>query len=113
MNKVFNETENGKIYQCECCNNIYIEYKNLNFLFNEKEYKYFANFIRNLDGKHWEERNSKSPFKRKIVIPIGHKNVRVLLNNKELQELKKLLPPDLNKSHLKEIPKFNFHISCN
>ena len=113
MDKLENTTANGKIYKCTCCNKIYIEYKNLNFTFNEKEFDYFSDFIRNLDGILWETKNANSPLRRKIVIPVGHKNLRVLLNNVELQELKSLLSPNSHQLLPSEIAKLNFNFSSN
>lgn len=90
MNKVSNKTENGKVFKCSNCEAIHIEYKNLNFNFSEEQYKHFADCILELDGIEWEHKNRNSHYRRKIIIPIGHKNVNVLLNNVELQELKQL-----------------------
>lgn len=90
MNKVSNKTENGKVFKCSKCDAIHIEYKNLNFNFSEKQYKHFAEYIMKLDGKEWEHKNRNTQYRRKIIIPIGHKSVNILLNNAELQELKQL-----------------------
>jgi len=90
MNKVSNKTENGKVFKCSKCDAIHIEYKNLNFNFSEKQYKHFADYILKLDGEEWENKNRNSHYRRKIIIPIGHKSVNILLNNTELQELKQL-----------------------
>ena len=91
MQKIINQTENGKIFRCESCNKIHIEYKNLNFNFKEKEYLDFAKYFQKLDGQYWEYLNRESPYQRKIQVPIGHKNLNILLSNTELQELKSLL----------------------
>ena len=90
MDKVSNKTENGKVFKCSKCDAIHIEFNNLNFNFSEKQYKHFANYILKLDGNEWEYKNRNSHYRRKIIIPIGHKNVNILLNNAELQELKQL-----------------------
>lgn len=90
MNKIFNETENGKVFKCSKCNAIHIEFNNLNFNFSEKQYKHFVDYILKLDADEWEYKNRNSHYRRKILIPIGHSNVNVLLNKKELQELKYL-----------------------
>lgn len=90
MNKTINQTENGKIFRCSSSNKIHIEYKNLNLNFNDKEYEFFVNYFKELDGQYWEGINSNSPYRRRIIVPIRHKNVNILLNNTELQELRKL-----------------------
>ena len=96
MNKIINKTVNGNIFRCSECNKIHIEYKNLNFNFNDTEYMNFANYFLELDGKYWESVNFQTSFRKKIIVPIGHKNVNILLNNTELQELKKLFSKPIN-----------------
>ena len=91
MNKVSNKTENGKVFKCSNCDAIHIEYKNLNFNFSEKQYKHFVKTILDLDGDELEYKNQNSQYRRKIILKIGHENVNILLDNGELQELKKLL----------------------
>lgn len=85
------ETPNGKIFKCEKCDAIHVEYKNLNFNFKEGDFWKFADYIRNLDGEEWVLRNSTSNFKRKIIIPVGSQFFNVLLDSKELRELRSLL----------------------
>jgi len=79
--ELFN-TKNGRVFKCKNCKAIHIEYKNLNFNFNKKQYDHFRNYI---------AKNQTSLYRKKIVIPIGHKNFNVLLNKEELNELKDLL----------------------
>ena len=85
------ETQNGKIFKCEKCNAVHVEYKNLNFNFKEQDFWKFAEYIQNLDGEEWTMRNSTSNFKRKIIIPVGSQIFNALLDVKELSELRSLL----------------------
>lgn len=89
--KVLSQTENGRIFKCTSCNKIHIEYKNLEFLFDDDEYEFFREYFRELDGEYWENINSDSVYRRKIIVPVGHKNIRMLLFNNELEEIKILL----------------------
>ena len=108
-NKTINQTENGKIFRCPGCNKIHIEYKNLNFNFSDKEYIHFSNYFKKLDGQYWEKMNLNMPYRRKIIVPIGHENVNILLNNTELQELKRLLSkPISRKQEMMTHLKFDF-----
>ena len=114
MTKYINQTENGKIFRCSSCNKIHIEFNNLNFNFNDKEYAHFANYFLKLNGKYWEEINLYSNFKRKIIVPVGHKNVNFLLNNKELQELKQLLSKSkINFKKIELIRNFQYNYCSN
>jgi len=89
--KVFAQTKNGKIFKCQKCSAIHIEYKNLNFNLKEQEFERFANYIRGLDGKEWEKKNAHSDFNRKILLPVGSGYFNAMFNNDELEEFKELL----------------------
>ena len=84
-------TENGHVFICPTCHMIHLEYKNLNYNFNDHgEYLHFANYILELDGDYWEDLNEDIIFKRKIIIPGGFYCFNILLDNEELDELKAL-----------------------
>jgi hypothetical protein len=112
MQKTINQTENGKVFKCSSCNKIHIEYKNLNFNFDNKEYLHFAKYFQKLDGQYWEYLNRESPYQRKIQVPIGHKNLNILLSNTELQELKLLFSKPIV-CQPKIISHFNYNIHNN
>lgn len=112
MTKTINQTENGKIFKCSDCNQIHIEFKNLNFNFNEDEFKKFAHYFSELDGQYWESMNVNVQFRKKIIIPIGHKNLNILLNNEELQELKFLFSKS-SVYYLNLLTQFNYKLHNN
>ena len=89
--KILSESKNGKVFLCEKCSAIHIEFLNFGFNFNKKQYDHFKKYINNIDADYWEERNNKSLYIRKIVIPFEKNNISLLLNKAELDELKKLL----------------------
>lgn len=90
MQRTIKCTENGKTFRCSTCNKIHIQFKNLNFTFSDKEYKSFVDYISNLYHEYWEYKTQEPNHKRKIVLHIGHRNVNILLNYNELQELNQL-----------------------
>jgi hypothetical protein len=96
MVQFIGKTVNGKVFKCDKCTAIHLEFKNLNFNFSEKQFLYFVKTIQELDGNEWEERNKHSVYSRKIMIPIGHKNFTILLNNQELNELNDLITTGTN-----------------
>lgn len=102
MNQIIAETINGKIFKCSKCNAIHIEYKNLNFNFNDKDFKKFVRYIQNLDGIEWETCNANSCFRRKILLPVGSGYFYALFNNEELEEFKQLV----NIEHRKKEEKY-------
>ncbi len=91
MNKVLNRTTHGKVYVCSKCDKLHIEFNNFAFSFKEKEYEYFSECLNRVDGEYYESLNYNSPYSRKIIIPIGHKNVSMLLSKVELREFVQLL----------------------
>ncbi|UMB61616.1 hypothetical protein MHL31_05270 [Lutibacter sp. A80] len=108
MINLISQTENGRVFRCPTCKLIHFEYKNLNFNFTNKEYNFFVNYMLEIDGDYWEIKNANSYFKRKIFIPAGNNNFNIILNKKELIEIKKLL----SKSHIN--PKTPLNIfNCN
>ena len=90
MIKVLNSSDNGRVFRCSSCNKIHIEFKNLNFNFNDKEFKSFFDYLISLDGLHWENKNRNIQYKRKILIPTNQNNMNILLNKDELNELRRL-----------------------
>ena len=114
--KIYNQTANGKIYKCSKCNKIHLEYHNLYFEFNKKEFAHFANYILLLNGTKWENKNKNSFINRKIIVPINHDNFKITLHNYELLELKNLLShkTDYKDEMLNEILKnFNNKFTLN
>ena len=102
MLKIYSQTQNGRIFKCPNCSKIHFEFNNLNLNFdNMDEFKHTANYFLKLDGVYWEKQNTNSYFTRKILVPIGHHNFHIMLNNEELMELKELFRL---KHKTKEIP---------
>jgi len=88
---IINQTNNGKVFLCDTCNAIHIEYKNLNFNFTSEQFKNFVNYMSRLNWAEREPKNRDSYYDRKILIPMGHDSFNVMLNNSELEEIKNLL----------------------
>lgn len=88
---VIKKTANGKIFKCNKCKSVHIEYKNLNFNFNKQDFEKFIKYFQDIDADFYEEINRNSDFKRKIVLPIGHQNFNILFDKKEWNEFKELL----------------------
>lgn len=91
MDKVISQTPNGRVFICPNCEKIHIEFHNFLFSFNEDEYRYFQHSFARMDGCYYETINSNIVYSRKIIVPIGHKNVSMMLNRYELSELQRLL----------------------
>jgi len=93
---VINQTANGCVFTCPRCEKVHVEFQNIFFSFDEKEYEYFCSCFLRMDGDYYEQMNARMKSKRKIIVPIGHRNASMLLNNKELEELQTLLSGNNN-----------------
>ena len=89
--KVINQTANGCVFICPSCDKVHVEFQNFLFLFDEKEYNNFCSCFLRMDGEYYEHANARMNSKRKIIVPIGHRNASMVLNSKELGELQTLL----------------------
>lgn len=94
--KTIKETTNGRVFMCNKCDAIHIEYKNLNFNLSAKQYKDYSAYIINLNGQEWERINKDSGFTRKIIIPTQDTSFNMMLTNTELTELKTLFGCDIS-----------------
>lgn len=88
--KIISKTKNGIVFQCKTCLNYQIEFNNLNFNFTEKEYCYFTNYITSIDIGYYKQYFKDDLHRKKIKLPIGHNNLTITINVKELNELKQL-----------------------
>ena len=88
--RVINQTPSGKIFKCFKCDKIHIEFKNLYFTFSDEEYESFKEYFLNFNGEYWHNIRKNSACRRKIVIPVGHKNLTTLFHLEEIRELKSL-----------------------
>lgn len=77
--KIIRETPNGKVFTCDKCDTIHIEYKNLNFNLTEIQFNDYSKYLNQLDGLEWEERNKYAGYSRKIIIPTRDKHFNMLL----------------------------------
>jgi hypothetical protein len=112
MSNNINQTKNGRIFRCASCDKIHIEFNNINFNFNDKEYIHFANYFKGLDGEYWELVNTNANYRRKIIVPVGHNNMNFLLNQEELEELKELLADANINNTIRFVKNFKYAI-CN
>jgi len=91
MDRVISQTTNGRVFICPNCEKIHIEFNNFLFSFNNDEFGYFKSCFERIDACYYEKMNTNIAYKRKIIVPIGHRNVSMMLNKKELKELQVLL----------------------
>jgi len=102
--KMIARSVNGSVFKCHSCNKIHIEFKNLHFSFNEDEFDIFRQYFLSLEPEKWEYINKNSIYQRKILVPIGHKNLKLMFNANEVYELQDIFQKTQNsKSHFELI----------
>lgn len=109
--KILKTTTNGKIFTCGKCNAIHIEYKNINFNLSKDQFLEYAKYLNKLNGSEWEEANQSSPLTRKIIIPTQDTHISLLLNNQELNELKKLFECHITSKSSKSSLLYKYHLN--
>ncbi len=83
---------NGQIFVCEFCKKIHLEYNNVGIDFQKIEVvRAFYDYLDSLNIAEIIKRRSISQFRRKIVVPFPHTQVRLMLTSGEISELKNLL----------------------
>lgn len=89
--KILNQTKNGTLTFCHHSKLFQFVFNNLCFELYEWELKKFNSFLKDLDANYWEKQLSCSIHNRKISISVGTNHFIILVNRRELQELKQLL----------------------
>lgn len=104
-NKSLAQNSNGNILYCQSCKKYTIEYKNLCFTFSEKDYQQFRDYFIRLDAEYWEYKNADTIYRRKVIVPVGHKKLNAVFNRREIEELQQLLQTKEHKVYTENISK--------
>ncbi len=110
MSKItmLSRTANGQVFLCNKCKGVHLEFNNLSFNLPSKDFYEFASYFRRLDGGHWELVNCGSIFNRKIIVPVGHPHINMMLSKPELDELKRLLAVAVPRLKVDALTKIDF-----
>lgn len=79
----------GLIYKCEKCRKIHIEFGSFLLKYTLDEFRQFAEYIININEKSFHCKRFDS--NKKILIPIGHPDLQLLLTWYELKNFQSLL----------------------
>lgn len=94
--RTLGKTISGDLTFCIECKQYHLSFNNIFFDFNKEELDQFKKYIFNLDIDYWEEEYECPKFKRNIPIPSLQRNLILLFNRQEIEELKRLLSYDSN-----------------
>ncbi len=89
--KILQTSINGKLFRCNCCDKIYLKFKNLVFNFNNNKFNEFVDYLISIDCDQWKEKNKNSLLSRKIALSINHKNILFDVDSNEIEEIKELV----------------------
>lgn len=88
--KTISKGKNGELSLCVNCKIYHLEFNNLYFEFDYRQYIQFKEYLKTIDAQFWEYKYAKSTFKRKIPIPSVQPNLVLMFNRQEIEELKDL-----------------------
>lgn len=95
--KILNRTSNGLLIFCPRSDMYQLSFNNLTFNLSGLEMSTFSNYLIKIDSDYWENEYRNSVYEKKIPIPTLQSNFIIMLNRKELDELRRLV--DLNKDY--------------
>ncbi|WP_299891432.1 DUF6686 family protein [uncultured Lacinutrix sp.] len=89
--KLITKVKSGELTMCKQCNMYQLTYNNLYFEFNNKEFNSFKSYLFNIELEYWEHKYACPKIQRKIPIPSLQKNLYLVFNRQEINELKTLV----------------------
>lgn len=95
--KIVNRTSNGLLLFCPKNDMYQLSFNNLSFNLNSTEMDSFSNYLTRIDSDYWENEYRNSIYEKKIPIPTLQSNFIIMLNRKELDELRDLV--DIQKGY--------------
>lgn len=88
--KTIAQVSSGELLFCTACKLYHLTFNNIHFEFTPNEYKQFKKYLFHIDIDYWEEKYSCHHTGKNIPIPSLQKNLVLIFNRKEIQELKVL-----------------------
>lgn len=110
--KILNRTSNGILLFCQHRDMYQLLFNNLIFDFNSVEMTSFSNYLNQIDVDYWENEYQNSIYEKRIPIPSLQSNFLIMLNSKELEELR-FLVDCLNKYKILKPVEINYRVILN
>lgn len=88
--KTIAKVKSGELSICLHCNHYHLTFNNIFFEFNQEELDQFSDYLSQIDLDYWESNYPCSFVKKNIPIPSLQKNLILIFNKKEIEELKML-----------------------
>lgn len=110
--KILNRTSNGILLFCQHRDMYQLLFNNLIFDFSNLELTSFTNYLHQLDVDFWENEYQNSIYEKRIPIPSLQTNFLIMLNSKELEELR-FLVDGANTNKILRPSEINYHVILN
>ena len=88
--KIIGKVKSGELTVCTNCNHYHLTFNNIFFEFTENEFNQFKKYIFQLDTTYWNKNYPSSKVKKNIPIPTLQKNLVLLFDQAEIEELRNL-----------------------
>ena len=113
--KVLSKVKSGELAICCECKIYHLEFNNIYLEFSEKEIEQFKTFVSDIEIAFWEEKYASAGLKRKIPIPSIQRNLVLMFNRQEIEELKTLLffSSDTSMNHKLQVDEIDYTLILN
>lgn len=98
--KVLSRIENGMLLFCPSSKVYQLTYKNLFLSLSRIELDAFMDYIQAINVSYWEKEYENSIYEKKIPIPTTQKNLMLMFQSSEIEELKILFGLEDNNKYL-------------
>jgi len=85
------QTDHGQVFVCNQCDRFHFEFGNVVLMLNNEQFAHFCRGILSLDGATLDKDGEGAGYRRRIHIPVAGCQLRFVLNQEELTEVKELL----------------------
>lgn len=106
-------TSEGVLLYCQHSETYQLLFKNINFNLTLNELECFAKYIQNIDADFWEKEYQHSVYSKHIPIPSIQENLILLLDSKDLIELRELLNYHSKKIKFISFKEFGYNFMMN
>lgn len=85
--KILRKSTNGILLFCDHSNSFQLSYKNLLIDLSSCELLEFIKYFKKINCPYWEKEYVNSIYEKKIPIPTNQRNLMVMMNVSEIQEI--------------------------
>jgi hypothetical protein len=89
--KILSKVKSGELSVCKTCKMYHLEFNNIYFEYNRREFEQFKDYILDIEMDYWEHKYASAKVKRKIPIPSMQPNLVLMFKRQEIKELQRLL----------------------